>query len=643
MTTTQDTRMRTVEARMFLYIAQSIESPVHALAEYVDNAIDAGAKNVWVVLARDHIVIADNGEGMVPWIMPDDKAMLGMFFEDIAQGRQPGYEDVRVLMDKRSLQSLEWMMRCVSLSPKIPQRNSNARGMRGIGGTLAFLRIANRAVWLTKPHPRLAKEYWSGMPAEFRVQVKKTSAFQLLPPTKNDLEANLVRFQIEAVSDSIRAPDGEELLHGTVVEIKELDPEIEMGLRLPLIVDQFRSRYGEDVRTNRVHLTLIDRISDEGRRTSGGRAIVIEPPQYKGVLIHKGDLWLPKAEASFGVEIYYDPKATNARPMLRRRGSNLRPITDLPEFNCPPWNSGRLAGFVDFPSIPSKEEGLWTTDKRMPVESPTRNHWQEAVNGIGPAIEAEIARLQDTQRKRKSDELANRVATALADSMKELAQFRDVLPQSRLANPPSGTRGKNPMPLDRVTAVVFNEHNRGVEGIKIQLYRGSELMADKITGRSGELSFGKLGSGKYRVRATVEGDSPATFLEADSYRFEIDGETRLGFRALFRVHEGTPAPETRRLPRIVVLPTTFDDPTLLWRSRLQLGAIDVNREYPAIRGAEVRNDEETVTAIYAYAVSSAIASHCLPGIDPGQVMQYAAQLFGEVLARLGQKSAKGRR
>ena len=270
------------------------------LGEFVENAIDADAKRVWLVLAKDTVQIIDNGHGMVPEMLEDERKLLEMFLQDIQRGVSPGYEDVRILLSNASLNSLEWLGRNVGFSGKARRPrdpNNIIKGERGIGFQ-GFRQIANEATCISRANEGLAALFWSEPP-------KPIPEFSLKLPTNEQVRKHDLGFEIRETGRELTDPSGRALESGTKVVITRLKPELESLLRPSYLAEQFRIRFSEHVRARGVRIVIVDRITEEGQR-SGGKEIIVEPVQYRGPCILQEERSLPGGKSGFHIQLYYN-------------------------------------------------------------------------------------------------------------------------------------------------------------------------------------------------------------------------------------------------------------------------------------------------------------------------------------------------
>ncbi|MFH0823526.1 MAG: ATP-binding protein [Pseudomonadota bacterium] len=623
--TTVTGQVRVDLARVIEFLGKVPSAAGLGLAEYVENGLDAGANEISIILEPNRILITDNGHGMVPGMLPDDKAFFTMFLQDIEEGTYTGY-DIRTLLNKVSLMSMEWMMQNIAFSAKLPQEGK--RGLWGVG-TQAFRQIADKATWYSRPSASLAKAFWGIDRRAVRIPV-----LELTPPTAEQLQRRDLGYTIKETEVPLLNHRGTAMISGTKVEICQLKPGIEANLRPAMLAEQLRASFGEEIRGRHLTLTIVDRVTEEGRRTKNGKEILVEPSVYRGILIVQETMRVSVAGVTlpFEAELFFDPRGRDSKPMLRRGSRDVRPLVDLEEFNRSPWNAGNLTGFVTFPQT-QDESAVWSADKTTPLAGPTRNHWQKTVWQLAQKIEEAIAEIDARARDRHVTEQASRVVGALMEAVKKVDTFQDLLPFGVPERPRKVRKSAGRRTMEKRTiATVLNEHNRGVDGITIQLISAGHVVAEKVTGASGAVSFGRQEHGHYRLQ--IVPPKKGQVMEPRDYIFTL-GSNMPGIRCVFHIHLGVPKPEQRKLSRISIWTHALDDPDRPYdASRLPIvGIVDINSEYEPVRRAIEGRDDETLDVLMALYTALAITEYCLQG-DPGFLFLQAGRLFTEMRAIL---------
>lgn len=609
-------------ARFLEQLSNIQESPNAIIGELVDNSVDAKATRVWVVLEPDSIVVADNGLGMNPRMRPADMEILRRFWDDIEQKRVDPEFDIRTLISDYSKRSLEWMAVCVAFSGKIPQPGQKIRGVRALG-VQASRMVASQLEWRARPSRKISEG-------------ETPEVHSLVLPSLDDLRRYRIDSTIARVQEPLRAPTNKELDSGTVATLSKLRTGMSASLRPNALVEHLKTRFGADIKAG-LELLVVDRISEDGRK-SGGITITVPAPVYKGYPILQRVLSLRGGKASIEVDLWYDPEGKNQQVMLRRMGNNVRPISELREFQQGIFFSGKVSGHIEYVDLPERE-APWDTLKKTPLEGPIRNQWQHAIWNAVPDAEEKIKEIDARARNEKSIRAAKVVADATLEAMQELDQYKDlamVPPKRKRPEPPKPP--KPPKPEERVVVTVFDEHNHGVSGVTIELYTQGQLAATRETGTTGQITFGKLDFGRYTVRMIVpEGMTPAD--EIQEYKFNL-GPNQLGIRAIFRLRTGRPKPEDMRIGRITVYTHPLSDPGQPYQESLSVGLVQINTEHEAYRDAYEADDAEILNTLMAEYVASAVTEYGLKGEPASVQLQSASALFAKALSHLRPRSRR---
>lgn len=634
------TNMRLVPARALLMLGHIYDSALDALAEYLDNAIDAGANKVIVVLASDRVMIIDNGHGMTANMLPQDREMLDLYLDGAIAGNLKDDDDIRRRISDRSRQSLEWMMRSVALSPKIGTEGTNIRGVKGIGA-LAFRQIGNEAVWITRP--------------SVAIQADRPEAPHCLkPPSTTDLERQQLAYTLTESSVPLADPFGRELDSGTMVIIYDLvEGVLNSSLRPNWVVSYIQGKYGSDIRNGRVKFVVVDQYTNEGKSPKyggSGREIVVTPPEYRGVKIVETTGYLRHGRGPFRVELFFNPEGKTEEVTLRRKGSDMQPIRNIKELDIEPLNSGQVSGYIEYPDL---REAEWSSDKKTPQDGPIRNQWVKAIGEILKDALAEIEKIEQRAIEVELQRFTNRVADAALQAMREDPMFESLLERDvalAAESVPKKTRRKRSGHQDtRSIVVVKDEYNQPVEGIVVTLetYSGKPV-ADasgrsiiRVTGVSGTVSLGTLESGQLRV---VLDDLPegVTARDGTERLFRISPSTPR-VRIQFTLDTGGEPPDIRKLKGFTIWPHALPDIEQPYRiDRLSAGVLEVNTEFPPLRRAIDEGDDAMLTALYADIVSSAVAEYALKS-NPRLMFYVQCKLYASLYELIRPKSRKRRR
>lgn len=598
------------------------------LEQYVENGYDAGAKQVIVSLERNKVAIFDDGHGLVPKMSDEDYDTLQAYKTDIELGRLTWEVPLDVLFpelsDSPSLRSFQWMMECIGLSSKKFSHESQSRGIKGIGA-LSFQQIANRAVWHSKPSSELALAYWKeGSTA------KNPPTHMLMGATSDELRKQILGYRIES-TDPLKDPlSGEEVSSGTLVELTQLREGIERSLRPPQVIRSLQERFGNDIKGGRLQILVVDKMTEAGL-SSGGIISEVPPAIYPGTLIFNTQAALRGGRGPFEVELYYDPLGRALYPKLARKGSEVCPITQLPDFNKSPWNVGKLSGIVSYPDL-SDEEAPWDAQKSLPLAGPVFNQWQRRVWEMADNIQMEIDKIDESLRLSQLEDFSKVLGQATVEAMRDIPEFADIVVRSK-----KSTTTKRPQkPDERVIAVVLNENDDSVAGAGIELRRTSdnELIRPAVTKRSGLVSLGKNPHGRYRLKLT-ELPEGAVVNGLAEYTINLNSSMP-GARAIFRVINGEPErPKPKPISQITPFFHSWPNIDEPYVQRLQYGIVEINKDGVALKEANQRNDLVARTVLCAQYMASAISEFAAAEDEKrADTLINASRLFGVLLRHI---------
>lgn len=613
-------------------------SIVDYLKELVDNCIDAGSETVWVTLTPKSLTVIDEGHGMVPTILPDDRTKIQTYIQALADRRTNPDVDLRSLISETSRNSLEWMATMTAFSGKVVEQTPRVKGVKGIG--IQGFRPFGEATWLTKPSETLAARYYLGE----RPKIKNPPVYSLRLPTMAEIRRNQLEPTIEESKKPFLDPEGHILDQGTVAQITGLKPEIESTLNPQAMVNHLTSRFGEEIRSNRVKIYVIDRVTKEGQTSKTGLFLEVPPARYRGVLILDRELHLRgSGNPPFQPTIYYDSAGRNLAPVYLRRGSEVQAITTLPEFQRAPWNSGKLNGIIPFPDLP-ETVAPWDTNKMFPMEGPVRNQWQHAIWNVAPEIEAAIKEVDEEERTQRQNEANKAVVEATTKAMRELPLYRGLTVDTTPPTP----RGPRDIPYleDRVlVSVQDDETNQGVGGVTVQLwllpYRQrqdpAQVIIQRETGKSGQISFGRVmesfGQGPYRLQIIIpQGMKPADNVQEQTINL---GPNQPGIRFIFRIVSGQPKVESQRVRSFTLRYTDqLPDTEPYSAAYLESGIIMINKVHPDYRAAEEAGNRELIDTLLANCIAHAITEYGLKNHPQEVQLAQAALLFARALSHI---------
>ncbi|GEM_PF-2258546 len=628
-------------SRVLPFLAMLYKNSVSVISEYVDNGLDAGANRIWVVVEPTKITVIDNGHGMVPGFLPEDAQTISMFFEDIEMGRMTADFDLRPLLHRASLCSLRWMMENIAFSPRLllgTDTSSVVRGMRGIGA-LAFRQIARSAVISTRPSKDLAQEHGGIVTSSGSIPL-----LVLVPPTEAQLNGFDTTYNVYDGSNlpegvevgSLEDPNGKALEHGTRIEISSLREGADRNLRPNLIVEHLRSRFSVELGRRRdLEIAVIDRATTAGRKSARGRIIKVDPPPLKGVEVHNATHYTLDGK-KFEVHIRWVVEGRAESIGLVRQGDVVTQLTDLPEFKRSPWDSGKLTGFVEFPSVPPNEDGLhWSTDKHTLLDSPLRTQWRENLWHLEGDLKKSIVDVERASQQDDLRELQINLGAAADVGLSQVDVFGDI---EFIGKPtgPIGTRRPS-SPPETIEATVFNEHNQGVEGVRVEVTRGGDLVQRKDTGSSGRLSFRNPERiGVYRVRMFCPRN--AIVLGETFYEFRFPRER--GIRAVFRLQTGAPAPQARTRKKLTPWFEHMSNPDVLYSlDYMDAGRLQINLGETEMNRAIKSGDMEERNRLACQYMAMALTQYCLPEQQPEQLFLHSSRLCSAIYRNFRERSA----
>lgn len=627
MTSPQLPHQKTVSAGVYApsalqHLGDILDSPGDAAREIVENGLDAGKEHellgvnhtirIGIYISHRRIIITDNGHGMTPFVKQEDQDSLQMYMTDVTQRRSMSFhDDVRDYITRGSMRSLEWMVSFAALSSKRPKPGERIRGKRGIG-LLSTRMMGGKITVTTRPSPQLAVEYWGQ-----NILNEGIPVFQLQPPTTDQLAHGDVQSTIIRLDEPLRDIDNKVLEHGTRIEITDLFLDdggtLPSTLRPTALTELFSKRFGVDLREGH-EIVIEDNYSDRGRN----QRIVVPPPSYRGILVYEGEETMRGASGgTVRALIWHDPRGRALRPSVVRAGSAVGVITSvIPDLRTKaPWNSGTLSGEVFAPDL--DETALpWDTAKKMlRGKTPAYNQLVKVLENIGEIIAAKIEDIEQQSRQDRQAELASDMSAAIRGALEDLEGFQDIKTGILGVTPPP-ISSIGPTPSDTRTRVkVFDEHEQGVKGVKVQLLQNSQLIREGATGKNGFWSFGELTRGKWAISIIVPVGAQLEKHSAATRRFDIS-DHRPGQLIQFKLILGTPeppekapTPPKKNIPKFTIDYRPFGTEDDRYdATRIDTGLILLNTDYPPFQRALTVSDGEELAAQSAEYAAMAIVN-----------------------------------
>ncbi len=270
-------------------IALSQSNPLKAIAEFVENSIDAKAKLITIVRGKEagkHFLrIVDDGTG----IPKDDDGA-------------PNFKYVATHI-------------CDSL--KRQMRQAGSKGVQGEFG------IGLLSFWTVGEELTLRSTSIDGR--MYQMRMKKGDPSYTITERKSLLAQQGTDLMIRPILSGVRGLSGEKLQWYLSSELRNRIIDSNVVIK---IID----------RNSRSELIV------EPQRFSGRRLFEIKLPE-------PGDM-LGASLGDVKFELYLSDPAPTNHIALYRLGTRVFPsIADLEEFSSAPWNSGHFQGFIDFPSL----------------------------------------------------------------------------------------------------------------------------------------------------------------------------------------------------------------------------------------------------------------------------------------------------
>lgn len=617
-------------ARATMNLGNMSTSPTAALSDYVENSLDAGAKEVYIVLGENTVEIVDDGHGMVEYIDHADHEKIRQYMEDLKNGHLPPGARLKDYVSQRSISSIEYMMNHIAFSGKAPEDDELIRGEKGIG-CLAFLQIARDITYLTLP--------------SFKLMLNRPPfPFKLVPPNRDQLARDNMDYQVGVHNRPLESPYNKKLTSGTRVIIQNLNPGVEHRLRPAYVAEYMQERFGFAVESG-CRIVVIDRATNEGKKSRGGKEYVIKPPEYSGVPLVKVSRALKGGRGPFTVELYYDSQGRDLRIDLRRRGSNVNSLVNVPGLNIAPFNSGKISGYVGFPDIVENERlSLWSATKSVPNESDIKTQWVDILREIAKEAQATIGDITQRATDVTIKKIANVIARHALDAMSEDPLLIDSLRGTTHSKVPSGAkRGyRNTVPHSRTEAVVKNEHRSPVEDVSVRVSALKNIAGTEqkevghwATGVTGQISFGVLAPGQYIMRVTHVPEGHR-LISAPERMFRIT-EDNPRERITFIVENGMRPTGLRQLRKLELWMHPFADPGIAYsiERMKEYEQLEINTEFPALRDAMDRSDELRQMVLLADFISSAVVEYVLNDLPLDRVMAAKSRHFAAMMESLG--------
>ncbi len=556
-------------APIILHLAENYPLNLSALLELTDNAIDArkGPKvNIFVILEDGTITIIDDGVGMVPEMTAGDLEKLNRFKERAQRGKVAAHEDVRDELSEASRGSMRYLAESIGFSGK---KGAGLIGRHGVG-FWGHLKFSKAAVVISRPAHNLAKQLWP------RVKPGSEPTYRLVTQSYAQLVNHDLGYQIERDPRSLHDPWGRTLPHGTRIELT-LKEGAQGTFQPGGLVTSLGSRYAGRIHSGEVIITVVDRVTAQGKAKRGGLELRVSPPAYLGTELLRQTYFLSRGKNPFEVHIRYDETGNSSPVQLRILGIDQCHVTEITAlkphaklFQSP------MTGYIELPDDPSIP--LNTRKNRPQENTPGLSQWEQKIlTYVVPNLQQQIADHEERIGSRRLETYGKAAAQVINEALQSLPAFSDItfqeMPPSKKATRKKQTeRSSTRTTAMYIRATVMDQHKRGIQGVKVTLRRGNDV--DTIpTGLGGGVWFGKRPNGIYTI--SIQLPPNTTAVSRTEYRFQVSDE-KPGYGAVFEIKTKDPkTPKTSSFRHLAFQPLT--DPTRLFDdSRIGLGVLVMN-------------------------------------------------------------------
>jgi hypothetical protein len=580
------------------WLARSQNDPRKALAELVQNSLDAGAGRVQIIRARERgattLHVVDDGSGVLPEMTREEA--LGYIATHIGHSR------------KRNL-TLE------------QRRELMLQGKYGIG-LLGF---------------------WSiGTHFEMRSQVNDSE------PWVMRLKEDEPRFQIERLRG--RLP-----LRGTWTEVvvRQLHRPAFVSLGGRRIADYLAAELRGQLLARSVVITVHDRVA----RGRAPKLLTVQPVRYPGQ-----PLPLPETiDTRYGtirVELYLLPEGEREPSQVMVSCAGTVVYDDLCEFELvdfrrPPWSGGRLTGMIEFGGFevaPGTRRGVLPNDAAAAFAA--------ALMGLEEPINSILAHEEERLASELEADLLKQLQRAFRDLPRLAPEYDFFAVRDEAERMPAGSGAESTPPAGEAPAGVaepvpgeFLEPNEPPEAEEpAELFPPGPLATLEITPPAARVPL--LSTRRFRARARaadgreiregidflwacssdhshIEGDGRHATLRAGEqletltvWVVATQGERHTSAEATVEVVEERPEPApSAGIPQ----PEFVNEPTGNWRSRFRDGQWQVNaghRDY-LIASESSRRKLRYLTALLA----KEIVLHSFPHPQHATVLERIVEVL----------------
>lgn len=323
-------------------IALSQSSPLKAVAEFVENSIDARSKKITIVRGREQgqpfLRVIDDGLG--------------------------------VPKDNDGLPDFKYVATHVCDSIKRRMREGGQQGIQGEFG------IGLLSFWTVGEELSLVCSGANGK--TYEMKMAKGDPNYTVTPKRRLLAVEGTQLTVKPLLSGIRHFSGEKLQWYLASELRDR------------------------IRTSGVQIRIVDR--------QARAEFIVEPRQFSGQLLHR----LPKVSTSSGevyAELYLDEPGPENQIGLYRSGTRvLRSLTEIDDFQRPPWTSGYLQGIIDAPFL------SLTPGTRMGIVRDAA--FAELCQSLGP-LEESLTEIVEAQQKAEEERTNRQTLRSIQKAFRE--------------------------------------------------------------------------------------------------------------------------------------------------------------------------------------------------------------------------------
>jgi hypothetical protein len=342
-------------------VARSQANPQKAVAELVENSLDAGATRITITRGRRrgkvYLRISDDGRGipLTPEGVPD--------FDYVATHI------------------------CDSLKRRMGERQRSAAGGAGVQGEFGIGLLG----------------YWS-----IGKDLEMVSQSGQAPPWLMLMRAGSRHYDR-------RRYLGRRTGDGVDVTIHEIHREVQSRLTAEKLQRYLGEELRQRIRRAGAIITLEDRLPPR-------RTLTVQPAVFRGQPMPELAEVPVSGRPPIRAELYLAAREAEAAPgerptvALYRLGTRVcRDLTELPEFAREPWTGGGLEGALDFPDFrlaPATREGF------LPDEA--YHAFVEAVRSIEPLLAEKLRQEEEARSERASRSLVKELQSAFARLLRDL-------------------------------------------------------------------------------------------------------------------------------------------------------------------------------------------------------------------------------